>query len=61
MNLLLKKGALNDINFKNDDGWSALTTACYSGRENVVELLIQKGADVNSLDRTSRTPLYLGT
>lgn len=30
-----------------------------SDRENVVELLIQNGADVNSLDRTSRSPLYL--
>lgn len=29
--------------------------------ENVVELLIRNGADVNSLDRTSRSPLYLAT
>jgi uncharacterized protein len=38
-------------------GWSALTAASYHGKLEVVQMLIQAGADVNARDKTGGTPL----
>ncbi|AWC27482.1 MULTISPECIES: ankyrin repeat domain-containing protein [Bacillus cereus group] len=51
-----------DVNDKNDDGWTALLKAIVlgNGSENhkqVVQLLINHGADVNLADREGITPL----
>jgi uncharacterized protein len=38
-------------------GWSALTAASYHGKLEIVQILIQAGADVNARDKTGGTPL----
>lgn len=35
--LLLKKGAKDEIDFKNNDGWTALTTAAYNSKTNQIK------------------------
>ena len=37
-----------DVNAKDKDGWSPLHPASYEGHQEIVELLIGKGADVNA-------------
>ncbi|MBT5621386.1 MAG: ankyrin repeat domain-containing protein [Verrucomicrobia bacterium] len=37
-----------DVNAKDKDGWSPLHPASYEGHQEIVELLIAKGADVNA-------------
>jgi ankyrin repeat protein len=36
-----------DVNAKDKDGWTPLHPASYEGHQEIVELLIGKGADVN--------------
>ena len=37
-----------DVNAKDKDGWTPLHPASYEGHQEIVELLIGKGADVNA-------------
>ena len=40
------------------NGMRALHVACYHGHDEVVQLLVTSGAEVNSLDSWRRTPLH---
>lgn len=46
--LLMKTGV--DINHKDIDGWSHLTYAVFKGREDMVKLFIDNGANINNVD-----------
>lgn len=43
----------------NNNGYTPLYHACRRGRVEVVNYLIEKGADVNLGDKTGKTPLHL--
>jgi ankyrin repeat protein len=49
---LIEKGAA--IHFANGDGWTALHAASYQGKEDVVKVLIEKGAVVNLMRQLRR-------
>ena len=58
VNALLKAGA--DVNFRNNMGWTVLTTAAYNKTTDgpdIIRALIKAGADVNARDRAGQTPL----
>jgi len=46
VNQHLKAGT--DVNAKDKDGWTLLHPASYEGHQEIIELLISKGADVNA-------------
>ena len=46
-----------DINARNNYGWTALTHAARLGDTEMMRLLIENGADVNAVDDTSWSPL----
>ena len=48
-----------DINRKNNDGCTSLSTACFAGYIEIVELLLAYGADPNEPDDKNRTPLMI--
>ena len=49
-----------DVNAKDADGWTPLSTAAHEGHREVAELLIAKGADVNAKeDMFGLTPLHV--
>ena len=48
-----------DINHKNNDGCTSLSTACFEGYVEIVELLLAYGADPNEQDNKNRTPLMI--
>jgi ankyrin repeat protein len=55
---LIEKGA--DVNFKNtSDGWRSLHYAISCGSDDAARLLIEKGANVNSLADDGTSPLIL--
>jgi ankyrin repeat protein len=54
--LLLDKGA-NPNAIENERGLTPLHLAADKGRKAMVELLISRGADVNTKDYSGRTPL----
>jgi len=54
--LLGKKPEL--VNIKNKEGWSPLHYASFHGHNEVAELLIVRGADINALDNFKCTPLH---
>ncbi|KAL4220114.1 hypothetical protein ACF0H5_020525 [Mactra antiquata] len=55
---ILKSKYCPSINAKSEWGTTALHEACTYGFENVADLLIRHGANVNSLDRDGQTPLH---
>lgn len=57
VNLLLCHGA--NTHLWDSDGHEAIHLACRGGREDLVSLLIDYGADVNSLTAQGETPLFL--
>lgn len=56
LNLLLSHGAL--IEYRDQEGFSALAFAARWGRENTIGALLNCGADVHSRDQKGRTPLH---
>jgi integrin-linked kinase len=48
----------NDFNICDDHSFSLLHWACWDGKLNLVELLIQRGAKINSLNKCNDTPLH---
>lgn len=54
---LLEKGA--DVNASGQFGWTALHAAAYQGLNDVVELLVQKGARLDPIDGFGQTPLSI--
>ncbi|XP_071037934.1 serine/threonine-protein phosphatase 6 regulatory ankyrin repeat subunit B-like [Parasteatoda tepidariorum] len=54
--LLIAKGA--NINAKSSEGYTPLHSAVMNGRDEVVELLIKEGADVEDKDYFERTPIF---
>ena len=55
--LLLERGL--SVNCSNDEGWTPLMEAVLEEREEMVDLLLQNGADVNAQDYTECTALDL--
>lgn len=47
-----------DVNIRADDGNTALHCAAFTGHIDVVQLLIQHGADLEAKNRSRRSPLY---
>ena len=49
-----------DVNAKNKDGWTPLHLAATKGRIEIVEYLVEKGAeDVNAKNEYGQTPLHI--
>ncbi|CAF0995177.1 unnamed protein product [Brachionus calyciflorus] len=48
----------NDFNLVDDHGFSLLHWACWDGHLNIVEILVNKGAKINSLNKCEDTPLH---
>lgn len=59
--LLLDLGACVDENNANGSGQTALMVAARMGHQDVAELLVKAGADVDAVDRYGRTPLDLSS
>lgn len=55
--LLLQNGA--NVHTQDWEGQAAIHFACQSGREDLVNLLLRYGADVNSLTKQQESPLFL--
>ncbi|KAL4608507.1 integrin-linked protein kinase [Arapaima gigas] len=49
----------NDLNQGDDHGFSPLHWACREGRSAVVDMLIMRGARINTMNRGDDTPLHL--
>jgi hypothetical protein len=52
---LLKRGARPGL--QQDDGWDALSYACFHGHADVARLLVAKGADVRARDKNGTVAL----
>jgi len=50
---------LIDINFQNENGWSALHYACDEGNLKIVEILIKSKIDLNLITNEKKTSLHL--
>ena len=46
----------HDVNVQDNDGWTPLHLACFTGQEKIVSLLLWAGADVDIRDEDWRTP-----
>ena len=49
----------NDVNASNQDGRTALAAAAYLGANSLIELLVDKGADLNAKDRYGQSALSI--
>lgn len=48
----------NDFNVCDDHGFSLLHWACWDGRNNIVEMLINRGVKLNSMNKCEDSPLH---
>ena len=48
-----------NINYKNENGWTALHYACDEGNLKIAEILIKAHCDVNLKNNDKRTPLFI--
>lgn len=55
--LLLENGA--DVKAVDEDGWTALLWASWTGMPTVVDALVKAGSDVNALDAKKQSPLMV--
>ena len=57
----LKEYLINDseVNFSDKDGWTLLHFAAYGGHNEIIELLIEKGANLNEESIKGKTPIDL--
>lgn len=55
--LLISSGA--DIHARDNDGDTALHTACFVRKEESISLLISKGAEISAVNTGGKTPFYL--
>lgn len=55
---LMKRGCVRNVNYHNQTGAAALHLAAANGWKNVVDFLLDKGADVNKQDNDGNTPLH---
>ena len=55
--LLLEKGA--DVKAVDEDNWTALLWASWTGMPTVVDALVKAGSDVNALDAKNQSPLMV--
>jgi ankyrin repeat protein len=44
-----------------NSGWSPLNIACLEGHKEIVQLLLENDADVNSINKDGETPLHLAS
>jgi cytohesin len=51
----------NDINAANDNGWTALHGAAYTGANAIIEYLASKGAKLDAKDKFGQTPLSIAS
>jgi len=58
MILVLDNHVVDNINIKDDSGATPLHWACGEGKEECVEVLIERGADINLQDFGGETPLH---
>ena len=47
-----------DVNMRNENHQTALLLAAHEGHDDVVQLLLEKGADVNAAARSGETALF---
>lgn len=57
MSMLIDNSKEDIINRRSFDGWTALHCAARSGKEETVQLLLDRGADVLAVDKEDLTPL----
>ena len=50
---------IRNIDFKDDQGETALHKAASGGHQDIAQLLLQKGASMKTKDRDHSTPLHL--
>lgn len=50
---------VENLNYQDKNGYSYLHAAVQSGLQEIVTLLIEKGADINAQDKFGRTPLMV--
>lgn len=55
---LIGKLSVDDLNIQDMDGWTPLYNASYEGHTEIVQLLVDNGADPNIKDEDGRT-LYI--
>jgi uncharacterized protein len=48
-----------DVNAADDNGWTALHAAAYTGSDSLVRFLVEKGAKINVKNRIGQTPLAI--
>lgn len=57
--MLLEKG--DDVNAKDDSGWTALIVASFYGHPEMVEMLLNNGSDVNAKNNDGYTALIMAS
>jgi len=56
---IIKINNIDDVNYKDKNGYSYLHIAVQCGAENIVKALIEKGIEVDSTDKYGKTPLMI--
>jgi ankyrin repeat protein len=61
---MIEKGDNNypvELDWKGLDDWAPLHFACYEGNDDVVDLLCQNGANINSVTKYNRNGLHIAS
>ena len=54
---LLEKSV--DINYRDEDGWTALALSCKKGHEEALDILLEANADPNICTKANSSPLMI--